>query len=538
MASEARAAPQDDGTLDSIVDALVASLLAAGYPTWDGKRAMKLRRMLAAVPPQLRDEGEVPEESRHHHHHDGSSEASCHDVGSSTVCGGDAAPTMTDEDAADEQRNDFFEKMKNCLRPIVDRRRAIPAQRASATSATAGSACQATKHDGCGGGAATAATIVSALPDETLHMPKDSALFDAEVPTFEVDSFLYDDDEIDDVLGVPREYCLACGALDQSRPTQYISHSFSAPQLTFLAKYLLPLCVGDAEPGAPPCLVDVGSRLGIVVAALARELQSLCRTQPLLRGARVEGIEINKDFVDIQRQLLKALRLDGGAAENIKVQREAPPIACHIQLLDALSDDGIKLMTSATLTVLNNVFELFLPTAAEQLAAFNRVREGYTAASGASAAARRPRFILAFPSLEVTMAPLFRSAGGLKRKAPRRDEEKERSGSGEAAGDVSGERQRGKAGRGRNVQTAAAVSHAVKAWIDSWLTEVDTSTALEACLLRLGGVGGRHEPGGRCNDAAHSQHGSSDGSCSSHTADDESATRELLSGMRLYAVRS
>ena len=110
-------------------------------------------------------------------------------------------------------------------------------------------------------------------------------------PTVHVDSFLYDEDEVDSLCEegtMSRSFCLACGSyrtapLGQnaviciifvvthvmSRPADqlsssvadFISHSFSISELRFLFENVLPDLSGRV-------LVDVGSRLGAVLYAV------------------------------------------------------------------------------------------------------------------------------------------------------------------------------------------------------------------------------------------------------------------------------
>ncbi|XP_070776935.1 uncharacterized protein [Enoplosus armatus] len=79
-------------------------------------------------------------------------------------------------------------------------------------------------------------------------------------PTVHVDSFLYDEDQVDSLCEegtMSRSYCLTCGSY-RTAPLDFISHSFSISELQFLFENVLPDLSGRM-------LVDVGSRLGAVL---------------------------------------------------------------------------------------------------------------------------------------------------------------------------------------------------------------------------------------------------------------------------------
>lgn len=117
-------------------------------------------------------------------------------------------------------------------------------------------------------------------------------------PTVHVDSFLYDEDQVDSLCDegtMSRSFCLTCGSYrtaplglniiifissdltlllltsSSSSPSDFISHSFSISELQFLFENVLPDLSGQT-------LVDLGSRLGAVLYAVSR-------TQTLIGGA-------------------------------------------------------------------------------------------------------------------------------------------------------------------------------------------------------------------------------------------------------------
>uniref|UniRef100_A0A672SB63 Zgc:109986 n=1 Tax=Sinocyclocheilus grahami TaxID=75366 RepID=A0A672SB63_SINGR len=79
-------------------------------------------------------------------------------------------------------------------------------------------------------------------------------------PTVHVDAFLYDEEAVDSLCEegkISRNYCLNCGS-HRTAPLEFISHSFSIPELQFLFHNVLPGLSGKL-------VVDVGSRLGAVL---------------------------------------------------------------------------------------------------------------------------------------------------------------------------------------------------------------------------------------------------------------------------------
>lgn len=174
---------------------------------------------------------------------------------------------------------------------------------------------------------------------ETTFVPQASVNFEAEVPTFEVDAFLYDDNDIDALCDggkLSRDYCLDCKSVRIGR-TQLISHSFSLEQLIYIFGYMFPRYVTN-DPAKFPVnkLVDVGSRFGIVLAA-AHAGTAI----PTLRG-----IEISEAFVQIQRDVIAKQRLAPRAS-----------VVCA----DVLSEAGLAELRDADVVFLHNVFEWFVP---------------------------------------------------------------------------------------------------------------------------------------------------------------------------------
>lgn len=236
--------------------------------------------------------------------------------------------------------------------------------------------------------------------NERVVPPPTSSKFDASVPYYDLDAFLYDDEDVDAMVEeglVQRHYCSKCGATDTIRTTEFISHSFNAKQLLFLGTKLLPMAIADPAVSKSFTVVDVGSRLGIVPAVAAHVLPRVCRPRGL--GWKVTGIEVNQQLVDVQRRLFEQQRLKSDT--------------CEVVALDALSVPGQVHMRSADFVVMHNVFEWFLDTDA-QLDAWTTVR---------STICRTGQHILVVPSLEETLEPLFAHADSQRNEKRSRKEQ-------------------------------------------------------------------------------------------------------------------
>ena len=198
-------------------------------------------------------------------------------------------------------------------------------------------------------------------------------------PTFEIDSFLYEDDEdIDDLCAagaVSRDYCTKCGSCAVA-PTRFISHSFSSTQLSYLFTSVLPFLESNCGV-TPKSLVDVGSRLGVVplAALLATSIQ------------HISGIELNKDYCDVSEKLLQRMKLSPEQRQRVVIKNT-----------DALKGEGLDLIVKADIVVLNNVFEWYAPTT-ELLKIWTTLKKATQGAKG--------KILWCNPSLLESLTPLL-----------------------------------------------------------------------------------------------------------------------------------
>uniref|UniRef100_A0A915AHH1 Methyltransferase type 11 domain-containing protein n=1 Tax=Parascaris univalens TaxID=6257 RepID=A0A915AHH1_PARUN len=185
--------------------------------------------------------------------------------------------------------------------------------------------------------------VTAVLDSEVKYWPSSGLDSDCNPETtVHVDSFLYEEDDVDDLVDegrLCRNYCTKCGSRE-IKPLTFISHSLSVDQLRYMFTALVPL----SEAMSGRLIVDVGSRLGAVLYA-----------SYLYGGGRVSavGIEINKEFCILQRKTIE----DNAMDHRIKV------------INDDVRNQG-EILASADVVVLNNVFCFFLPPQ-EQVSCWN-----------------------------------------------------------------------------------------------------------------------------------------------------------------------
>nr|CCC52442.1 conserved hypothetical protein [Trypanosoma vivax Y486] len=221
-------------------------------------------------------------------------------------------------------------------------------------------------------------------------------------PVFPVDSFLYLEEDIDELVErgcVSREYCRRCGSTDIAL-CDFITHSFSHDQLLFISCYLLPalgncsyrvtsdrsLCpregkqsLDDAAPFSCRLVADVGSRLGAVLLSCYFAAQQ--GRLPMV--AKVTGIEVEKGFVDLQQ---KAINYFASKPTTLRLD---------VVHSDCFRDNGLEVLSNADVLILHNVFEYFSDGPVSHLRSWRRLRE----------AVQRPgRVLICSPSLEETFA--------------------------------------------------------------------------------------------------------------------------------------
>lgn len=221
--------------------------------------------------------------------------------------------------------------------------------------------------------------------EEHIVVPQHSPTFTADVPAVDVDAFLYDEADVESLISagqLSRQYCIACKSMKLG-DVQFISHSFSRDQLVFLFSYAFPQVL---PAGREVSICDVGSRLGIVVAAAAYA-STIKGHLPAVRFSKIVGIELNSKFCSVQTAILEKLKLTN---RNVQILNA-----------DAISSDGLSAMAASDVVVLHNVFEWFVEEK-EQLAVWHKVR---------AALNRKGQVIVAVPTFEESIVHLAHHFG-------------------------------------------------------------------------------------------------------------------------------
>ncbi|XP_067335303.1 uncharacterized protein zgc:109986 isoform X2 [Channa argus] len=183
-------------------------------------------------------------------------------------------------------------------------------------------------------------------------------------PTVHVDSFLYDDEQVDALCEegtMSRTYCLSCGS-SRTAPLDFISHSFSVSELQFLFHNVLPDLSGRM-------LVDVGSRLGAV----------LYGGYVYSSASQLIGVELSEEFVQLQNDVLLRFRLND-----------------RVQVLHADICTQDVLLQNADVLIMNNVFEFFMEPS-EQLRAWRFITQNFR---------KRGALLVTVPSLQESLNAL------------------------------------------------------------------------------------------------------------------------------------
>lgn len=199
------------------------------------------------------------------------------------------------------------------------------------------------------------------VPSETMAIQKTCQKTH---PTVHVDAFLYDDEMVDSLCEegkMSRNYCLSCGS-HRTAPLEFISHSFSIPELKFLFHNVLPDLTGKL-------VMDVGSRLGAVL--YGGYLYSA--------AAQLVGVEISSEFVQLQTMAVEKY----GFSDRIQV------IHGDIRSQSAL-------LQNADVLIMNNVFEYFMQPS-DQMQAWQFISQNFR---------KKGALLVTVPSIQESLALL------------------------------------------------------------------------------------------------------------------------------------
>ncbi|XP_016395179.1 uncharacterized protein LOC107729256 [Sinocyclocheilus rhinocerous] len=183
-------------------------------------------------------------------------------------------------------------------------------------------------------------------------------------PTVHVDAFLYDEEAVDSLCEegkMSRNYCLNCRS-HRTAPLEFISHSFSIPELQFLFHNVLPDLSGKL-------VVDVGSRLGAVL--FGGYLYSA--------SSQLVGIEISSEFVKLQTMAV-----------------EKYGFSDRIQVIHADIRSQSDLVQNTDVLIMNNVFEYFMEPS-DQMQAWLFISQNFR---------KKGALLVTVPSIQETLALL------------------------------------------------------------------------------------------------------------------------------------
>ncbi|XP_028398716.1 uncharacterized protein LOC114522268 [Dendronephthya gigantea] len=182
---------------------------------------------------------------------------------------------------------------------------------------------------------------------ETMFKPEIGQNSDCNPATTAViDSFLYDDDDIDLLCAnnqFSRNYCRECGS-HNTNPLTLISHSMSTIQMKYIFKTVLPRLSADYTNAT---IIDIGSRLGAV----------LYYAYYFSKFKRIVGIEMNTELCQIQNEVIQKYGL-GNRIETVCSD------VCNVG----------ELLHQADVILLNNTFEFFLQRSV-QISTWKNIRQ-------------------------------------------------------------------------------------------------------------------------------------------------------------------
>lgn len=234
--------------------------------------------------------------------------------------------------------------------------------------------------------------------------------------TYSIDSFLYLEDDIEQLTEsglISRHYCTGCGSTELAA-TDFITHSFSQDQLVFLSCFLLPALAEEGPELSARKIVDVGSRLGVVLWACAFAAQHGI----IRRTEKLTGVELDARFAAVQLETGKRfcpqpipLKLvdddddeeedenpsSSKKAKKNKKSKAAPEqkhLTWSVVQSDCFAGAGAAALAEAGVLILHNVFEYFCATEVEHMSCWVKLR---------SLVKRPGQVLVCCPSIEETL---------------------------------------------------------------------------------------------------------------------------------------
>uniref|UniRef100_A0A0N5BI03 Arsenite methyltransferase n=1 Tax=Strongyloides papillosus TaxID=174720 RepID=A0A0N5BI03_STREA len=157
--------------------------------------------------------------------------------------------------------------------------------------------------------------------------------------TIHVDAFLYDDEFMEYMIEegtIQPHYCVDCLSSNIQRKN-FISHSLSTLQQRYIFNFLLPQFTSFENK----IILDLGSRMGAVM--YGANIYSGGKS-------KVIGIEMNKDWCKIQREII--------SSEKDLLKKNNDGIV-DIEVVEGNILDYANILNSADIITMNNVFSFF-----------------------------------------------------------------------------------------------------------------------------------------------------------------------------------
>lgn len=170
----------------------------------------------------------------------------------------------------------------------------------------------------------------SILPSENIVPPTVGENSDCDaISTKHIDAFLYDNNEVDDLIQEGKLDILYCGKCGSTNTKTYniISHSMSVTTMVYVFCNILPPLDGKT-------VLDVGSRLGAV----------LYGAHIFSSAQKIIGVEMNKDFCTLQSIIIEKFQMND-----------------RIEIVNKKIEECPDIVQSSNIIVMNNPFEFYVP---------------------------------------------------------------------------------------------------------------------------------------------------------------------------------
>ena len=167
-------------------------------------------------------------------------------------------------------------------------------------------------------------------PSETIKAPENSEEGLNFQNTAQVDAFLYDEADVEEMTQsgrIPTHFCENCGNRQKIREIELITHSCGRDDLEFIFDALLPDLTGKN-------VLDIGSRIGAVCFGAFVYSQS----------SAIIGVEMNSELCNLAQNTINQFGMQN-----------------RIKIVNAELSTRLDLLQSADVVVLNNVFDWFVP---------------------------------------------------------------------------------------------------------------------------------------------------------------------------------